>query len=150
MAEHLSASPTLIRKRGAVPTGLATTGFSFADEPPVNSKDELSAATSGSHNLRRRSNCNPCACSSHLAQLDHDVGAGLVPALRQGAQEGRPYTRRGTGILPVMFMARMAMARTPCASWFGGNGHGGDGKPSPLRRKALRTSGAGRWDLHAQ
>ena len=34
------------------------------------------------------------------------------------------------------------MARTPCASWFGGNVHGGDGKPSPLRRKALRTSGA--------
>ena len=44
--------------------------------------------------------------SPYIAQLDHDVGAGLVPALSgrdsipecEGAHEGRPY-----------------------ASWFGGN-----------------------------
>ena len=35
---------------------LATVGFSFDDEPTVNSQDELAVATSGSHNLRRRSN----------------------------------------------------------------------------------------------
>jgi hypothetical protein len=31
--------------------------------------------------------------------------------VRPGARAAGPYTRRGTGILPVMFMARMAMAR---------------------------------------
>jgi len=31
--------------------------------------------------------------------------------VRPGASAAGPYTRRGTGILPVMFMARMAMAR---------------------------------------
>jgi len=47
----------------------------------------------------------------HLAQLDHDVGAGLVPALRQGTHEGCPY-----------------------ASWFGGNAHRGGRPAVPLRR----------------
>jgi len=31
--------------------------------------------------------------------------------VRPGASAAGPYTRRGTGILPVMFMARMAMPR---------------------------------------
>ena len=31
-------------------------GFTFDDEPTVNSQDELTVATFGSHNLRRRSN----------------------------------------------------------------------------------------------
>jgi hypothetical protein len=31
-------------------------GFSFEDERTVNSKNEFAVATSGSHNLRRRSN----------------------------------------------------------------------------------------------
>ena len=35
---------------------LVTVGFVFQDEPTVNSQDELTVATSGSHNLRRRSN----------------------------------------------------------------------------------------------
>jgi len=35
-------------------TALVTVGFSFDDEPTVNSQDELTVATSGSHNLRRR------------------------------------------------------------------------------------------------
>ena len=39
----------------ATVTALVTVGFSFDDEPRVNSKDELTVATSGSHNLRRRS-----------------------------------------------------------------------------------------------
>ncbi len=49
-----------------------------------------------------------------LAQLDHDVGAGLVPALRKGTHEGCPY-----------------------ASWFGGNVYGGGGKPSPYGGKTV-------------
>jgi hypothetical protein len=35
---------------------LAAMGFSFDDEPTVNSQDELTVATSASHNVRRRSN----------------------------------------------------------------------------------------------
>ena len=31
--------------------------------------------------------------------------------VRPGARAAGPHTRRGTGILPVMFMARMAMPR---------------------------------------
>jgi len=31
--------------------------------------------------------------------------------VRPGASAAGPYTRRGTGMLPVMFMARMAMPR---------------------------------------
>ena len=42
---------------------LVTVSFSFDDEPTVNSKDELSVATSRSSDLRRRSNCNLCAYS---------------------------------------------------------------------------------------
>ncbi|MGD1103459.1 MAG: hypothetical protein ABSA59_15520 [Terriglobia bacterium] len=45
-------------KRAATVSALVTVGFSFDDEPTVNSQDELAVATSGSHNLRRRSNCN--------------------------------------------------------------------------------------------
>ena len=40
----------------ATVTAFVTVGFSFDDEPTVNSQDELAVATSGSHNLRRRSN----------------------------------------------------------------------------------------------
>jgi hypothetical protein len=35
---------------------LVPVGFTFDDEPKFNSQDELAAATSGSHNLKRRSN----------------------------------------------------------------------------------------------
>ena len=45
--------------------------------------------------------------ASHVAQLDREVGAGLVPAPRRGTREGCPHP-----------------------SWFGGNRHGGDRKPS--------------------
>ena len=38
-------------------------GFSFDDEPTVKSQDESTAATSGSHHVRRLSNCNLGACS---------------------------------------------------------------------------------------
>ena len=58
-------------ERVATVSALVTVVFSFDDEPTVNSKDELTAATSGSRNLRRRSNCNlrasrfpPCATRS--------------------------------------------------------------------------------------
>jgi hypothetical protein len=50
-----------------------TVGFSFDDEATANSKDELTVAPSGSQDLRRRSSCNLCACSFHLAQLDHQL-----------------------------------------------------------------------------
>ena len=40
----------------ATVTAFVTVGFSFDDEPMVNSQDELAVATSGSLNLRRRSN----------------------------------------------------------------------------------------------
>ncbi len=36
-------------------TAFATVGFPFDDDPTVNSQGELTVATSGSHNLRRRS-----------------------------------------------------------------------------------------------
>ena len=42
---------------------LVTMGFSFDDEPTVNSQDEFTVATSCSQDLRHRSNCNLCACS---------------------------------------------------------------------------------------
>jgi len=45
----------------ATVSALVTVGFSFDAEPTVNSQDELAVETSGSHNLRRRSNCNLCA-----------------------------------------------------------------------------------------
>jgi hypothetical protein len=47
----------------ATVSALITVGLSFDDEPTANSKDELTVAASGSHNLRRRLNCNLCACS---------------------------------------------------------------------------------------
>jgi hypothetical protein len=67
-----------------------TVDFRFDDEPTVNSKDELTVATSGSHDLRRRSGADPAGAgsalrrlaASHLAQLDHQVGVGLA--------QGRP------------------------------------------------------------
>jgi hypothetical protein len=42
-------------KRATV-SAFVTVGFSFDDEPTVNSKDELTVATFGPQNLRRRSN----------------------------------------------------------------------------------------------
>ncbi len=37
-------------------TAFETMGFPFDYEPTANSQDDLAGATSGSHNLRRRSN----------------------------------------------------------------------------------------------
>ena len=59
---------------------LVTAGFSFDDEPTVNSQGELAVATSGSHNLRRRSNGS---------MKFGDVGVGLALA-------GVPHGERGT------------------------------------------------------
>jgi len=113
---------------------LCATYVSFEGEPTVNSQDELAVATSGLHNLRRRLNgCmqsrdaglalpgvpqGECATRGrqavplHLAQLDHDGGAGLVPPSRSAwPTSGRPY-----------------------APWSGSNVHGGEGEPSFLAR----------------
>lgn len=46
---------------GAMVGAPATVRFSLDDELTVNSIGELTMATSGSHNLRRRSSCNLCA-----------------------------------------------------------------------------------------
>jgi hypothetical protein len=64
-------------QRVATVTDLVTVDFSFDAEPTVNSKDELAVATSGSHNLGRRSGADPAGAGSalrrvavsHLAQL---------------------------------------------------------------------------------
>ena len=56
MAEHLSANPTLIKKRAALVNAQVTRCVSFNDKPAANSQGELAVATSGSHHLRRRSN----------------------------------------------------------------------------------------------
>ena len=56
---NLPASSGLPATIGA----LVTVGFSFDDEPRANSKGKSTVATSGPHNLRRRSNCNLCACT---------------------------------------------------------------------------------------
>jgi len=45
-----------IRFTAAAARALVSVAFSFDDEPTVNSQGELAVATSGSHNLRRRSN----------------------------------------------------------------------------------------------
>jgi len=51
--------PFFLTRKGksgvATATAFEIAGFPFADEPTVNSKNELTVATSGSHNLRRRS-----------------------------------------------------------------------------------------------
>jgi len=57
MSERRSAPPNHGFERVAITViALMTMGFSFDDEPTVHSQDELAVATSGSHNLRRRSN----------------------------------------------------------------------------------------------
>jgi len=60
-------------KRVAGASDLVTVNFSFDAEPTVNSQAELALATCGSHNLRRRSNCNLCACSFPLCKLKSSV-----------------------------------------------------------------------------
>jgi hypothetical protein len=52
-----------VKKRVSTVSAVLTVGFSFDDEPTVNSNNELTVATSGSHNLSRPSNCSLCACS---------------------------------------------------------------------------------------
>ena len=56
-------SPRLKVRQSQWQTASRDRGFSFDDKPTVDSKDELTIATSRSHNLRRRSNCNLCTCS---------------------------------------------------------------------------------------
>ncbi len=53
-----------------------------------------------------------CIASSCILFLARIFGRIVGPnGVRPGASAAGPYTRRGTGILPVMFMARMAMPR---------------------------------------
>jgi len=69
--------------------------------------------TGPDHEPRRRPKyvhlCIASSCVLFLARVfARIVGPNGV---RPGASAAGPYTRRGTGILPVMFMARMAMPR---------------------------------------
>jgi|GEM_PF-6044073 len=56
-------------QQAATAAAFASVGISIDDEPTVNSQDELAVATSGSHNLRRRSNGR---------MQSGDVGVGLA------------------------------------------------------------------------
>ena len=50
-----------------------TVDFSLDDEPTVNSQDELTVTTSGSHNLRRRSGADPALRGRRYAGLQLPV-----------------------------------------------------------------------------
>ena len=56
IAEDPSTKPAPVSKRQAVASALVTTAFPFDAKLAVNSQNELAVDTSGSHNLRRRSN----------------------------------------------------------------------------------------------
>ena len=61
---------------------------------------------------RRPKYVHLCIASSCILFLARVSGRIVGPnSVRPGASAAGPYTRRGTGILPVMFMARMAMPR---------------------------------------
>jgi hypothetical protein len=81
-----------------------TVSFSFDDEPTVNSKNELTVATSGSQNLRRRSNCNLCACTFPPCATRSPSRGRACPTLPSSAAmyaEGtasRPPTAKGLAL----------------------------------------------------
>jgi hypothetical protein len=102
-----------------VPTALATTGFSFNDEPTVNSKDELTAATSGTsyswhghparahgqdaHSTGAVRTVISALVASHLAELDHQAASrgracptlpGSAAMYKEGTAS-RPPTAKG-------------------------------------------------------
>jgi hypothetical protein len=78
-----------------------TVGFSFDGEATANSKDELTVAPSGSQDLRRRSSCNLCACSFHLAQFDHQL-------LKQRCRPGGVFRcRQDAGATPERYYATL-------------------------------------------
>jgi hypothetical protein len=61
---------------------------------------------------RRPEYVHLCIASSCILFLARIFARIVGPnGVRPGASAAGPYTRRGTGILPVMFMARMAMPR---------------------------------------
>jgi len=73
----------------ALPAALVTVRFSFDDKPTVNSQDELAVATSGSHNLRRRSN----------GECNHEMPGLPYPTFRRvnagpGGGKPSPYGER--------------------------------------------------------
>jgi hypothetical protein len=101
-------------------TALVTVGFSFDDEPTGNSKDELPVATSGSHNLRRRLNCNLCACSFPPCATRSPSRGRACPTLPGSAAtyaEGtasRPLTAKGLAAIGVQeneICTRVVIAR---------------------------------------
>ena len=70
-------------------------GLSFDDEPTVNSKDELTVATSGSHNLRRRSGADPALPGRRNAGLQLPTFRNSITmwgqAWCQGTHKRCPY-----------------------------------------------------------
>src|SRR5208337_1688886 len=95
------------KERVATACAVVTVGFSFDDEPTVNSKDELTVATSGSHNLRRCSNRNLRACSFPPCATRSPGGGRACPTLPGSAAmytEGtasRPPTAKGLADIGV-------------------------------------------------
>jgi hypothetical protein len=59
-------------------------GFPFGDQPTVNSQDELTVAACGSHNLKRRSNCNFGAWSFPLCATPSPSAGGADIAFDVG------------------------------------------------------------------
>ena len=70
-----------------------TVGIPFDDEPTVNSQDESAGATSGSHNLRRRSNgeCNHEITGSRLRRDKLPYQAFRRVNAERGDGEPSPY-----------------------------------------------------------
>ncbi len=127
-------APFGAQKHVATASALVTVGFSFDDEPTVNSNDELRAATSticpvshhpltpssaeeGSyfHNLGAVRTVTSALVASHFAQLGHQVGVGLaLPFLvrRQCTRRGRqavpllrkPFPTSGSGLVAPRFV----------------------------------------------
>ena len=108
-------------RAGATVGALVTGSFSFNDEPEVNFKNELTVATSGPQDLRRRSNCNLCACSFPRCATRSPSRGRACPTLPGSAAmyaEGtasRPPTAKGLADIGVQ-PGSAGPALRPCGS----------------------------------
>ncbi len=161
-------SPTVLKRVAMVSPQppLVTVGFSFDDEPTVNSQDEQTVATSTICPVTHRPpNLPPqprrgviftisgavrtvisTLVASHLAQLDHqesaDLKVGATPT--RSPSQRRRQSRGG----PVPALGKGTHEGCPYASWFSGNVHGGDGKASPYCERPFGHRGSGERGLH--
>jgi hypothetical protein len=137
------------RRAAATVSALATVGFSFDDESTVNSKDGLTVTTSGSQNLRRRSNWNLCACSFPLCTTRSPGRGRACPTLPGSAAmyaEGtasRPPTAKGLADIGVR-PGSAGPALRPCGfSSGGGSCRAANKIIRIITRRAAKT--ASRW-----